>query len=85
MWCRRSNFLSLLAKKIKRKKKKRRKRKNLTSLLIEHKLREFMQLVSRVVALDFGEVIAEGTPAEIVSHPRVIEAYIGKQAPEVFA
>ena len=59
--------------------------KNLTILLIEHKLREFMQLVSRVVALDFGEVIAEGTPAEIVSHPRVIEAYIGKQAPEVFA
>ena len=56
--------------------------KNLTILLIEHKLREFMQLVSRVVALDFGEVIAEGVPAEIVSHPRVIEAYIGKQTPE---
>ncbi len=55
--------------------------KNLTILLIEHKLREFMQLVSRVIALDFGEVIAEGSPTEIVSHPRVIEAYIGKQAP----
>jgi len=59
--------------------------KNLTILLIEHKLREFMQLVSRVVALDFGEVIAEGIPAEIVSHPRVIEAYIGKQTPEALA
>ena len=59
--------------------------KNLTILLIEHKLREFMQLVSRVVALDFGEVIAEGVPAEIVSHPRVIEAYIGKQMPEALA
>ena len=59
--------------------------KNLTILLIEHKLREFMQLVSRVVALDFGEVIAEGIPAEIVNHPRVIEAYIGKQTPEAFA
>ena len=53
--------------------------KLLTILLIEHKLREFMQLVSRVIALDFGEVIAEGSPAEIVAHPRVIEAYIGKQ------
>ncbi len=59
--------------------------KNLTILLIEHKLREFMQLVSRVVALDFGEVIAEGVPAEIVRHPRVIEAYIGKQTPEALA
>ncbi len=54
----------------------------LTILLIEPKLREFMQLVSRVVALDFGEVIAQGTPQEIVSHPRVIEAYIGRQAAE---
>ncbi len=56
--------------------------KGLTILLIEHKLREFMQLVSRVVALDFGEVIAEGSPQNIVSHPRVIEAYIGRQAAE---
>jgi branched-chain amino acid transport system ATP-binding protein len=51
----------------------------LTILLIEHKLREFMQLVSRVVAIDFGEVIATGAPDEIVANPRVIEAYIGKQ------
>lgn len=53
--------------------------KGLTILLIEHKLREFMKLVSRVVAIDFGEVIATGTPAEIVANPRVIEAYIGRQ------
>jgi branched-chain amino acid transport system ATP-binding protein len=59
--------------------------KNLTILLIEHKLREFMQLVSRVVALDFGEVIAEGLPDEIVDNPRVIEAYIGRAAPELAA
>ena len=59
--------------------------KNLTILLIEHKLREFMQLVSRVVALDFGEVIAEGLPDEIVDNPRVIEAYIGRAAQELAA
>jgi branched-chain amino acid transport system ATP-binding protein len=47
-------------------------------LIIEHKLREFMQLVGRVIAMDFGEVIAVGAPAEIVQHPRVIEAYIGR-------
>jgi len=53
--------------------------KGLTILLIEHKLREFMKLVSRIIAIDFGEVIATGTPAEIVANPRVIEAYIGRQ------
>ena len=37
-----------------------------------------MQLVSRVIAMDFGEVIAIGAPADIVRHPRVIESYIGK-------
>lgn len=50
----------------------------LTVILIEHKLREFMRLVGRVIALDFGEVIAEGSPEEIVRHPAVIEAYIGR-------
>ena len=50
----------------------------LTVMLIEHKLREFMRLVERVIALDFGEVIAEGSPEQIVQHPAVIEAYIGR-------
>jgi branched-chain amino acid transport system ATP-binding protein len=50
----------------------------LTVMLIEHKLHEFMRLVDRVIALDFGEMIAEGSPEEIVRHPAVIEAYIGR-------
>ncbi len=49
----------------------------LTLLIIEHKLREFMKLVTRVIAMDFGEVIAEGDPEGIVQDPRVIRAYIG--------
>jgi branched-chain amino acid transport system ATP-binding protein len=49
----------------------------LTILLIEHKLREFMQLVHEIIAMDFGEIVAIGSPAEIVRHPRVIEAYLG--------
>jgi branched-chain amino acid transport system ATP-binding protein len=58
----------------------------LTILIIEHKLREFMQLVRRVIAMDFGEVIALGTPQEIVRHPRVVEAYIGRtEAPHGLA
>ena len=50
----------------------------LTILIIEHKLREFMQLVETVIAMDFGEIIAIGDPATIVRHPRVVEAYLGK-------
>jgi branched-chain amino acid transport system ATP-binding protein len=50
----------------------------LTFMLIEHKLHEFMRLVDRVIALDFGEVIAEGLPEYIVRHPAVVEAYIGR-------
>jgi branched-chain amino acid transport system ATP-binding protein len=50
----------------------------LTILIIEHRLREFMQLVERVIAMDFGEIIAMGPPQEIVRHPRVVEAYIGR-------
>jgi branched-chain amino acid transport system ATP-binding protein len=58
--------------------KKLHREEHLTILLIEHKLREFMALVSRVIAMNFGEVIAVGPPEEIVKNPKVIEAYIGK-------
>jgi branched-chain amino acid transport system ATP-binding protein len=51
----------------------------LTILIIEHKLREFMQLVHEVIALDFGEVVAIDVPSAIVRHPRVVEAYLGRE------
>lgn len=54
----------------------------LTILLVEHRLREFMALVTRVIAMDFGEVIADGAPAEITRDPRVVKAYIGGNVEE---
>lgn len=48
-------------------------------LIIEHKLSELMKIVDRVIVLNFGELIAEGTPEKISKNPAVIEAYTGKE------
>ena len=54
-------------------------RDGLTILIIEHRLRIFMQLVRRIVAIDFGRIIAEGAPGQVVNDPRVVEAYLGRE------
>jgi branched-chain amino acid transport system ATP-binding protein len=49
-----------------------------TMIIIEHKLSELMKIADRVIVLDFGELIADGSPEKIVKDERVIEACIGK-------
>src|SRR6201993_909432 len=54
----------------------RRIAKDLTILIVEHDMQVVMELARRITVLHYGEILAEGTPAEIQQNPRVLEVYL---------
>ena len=47
-------------------------------IIVEHKLQQLMKIVDRIIVLNFGTLLAEGKPEDVVKNPEVIRAYLGQ-------
>jgi ABC-type branched-subunit amino acid transport system ATPase component len=52
---------------------------NMTILWVEHVMKAVISLAERVVVLNFGDILTEGLPEDVMRHPAVVEAYLGKE------
>ena len=51
----------------------------ITLIMVEHRLRELFRVANRILVMNFGEKLAEGSPAEVMKDPQVRRAYLGEE------
>jgi branched-chain amino acid transport system ATP-binding protein len=58
----------------------KQREKGITIIMVEHRVKEMVRVANRLLLLNYGKLIVEGSPLEVVSSPQAVQAYLGTSA-----